>query len=177
MLNMWRDTAAGGPATAWASPTRPSQQATLAASPNQAPATATGLPGQSTLLQVAVQQPSSLQHHTPTTQQVQQHGNHPPAQHNNQMTGTVGGRGGSMGGANGNHPQQPSRSAEMNLMLAENLAESVLNHQNTTVPPHNNGASVNSKQITVAAVVAAGAGGGLEKSIGRLSLVSNVYVQ
>ena len=62
----------------------------------------------------------------------------------------------------------------MSLMLASNLAESVLNHQNNTNSQVSNSPSVTAKQIAAAAAVAAGSnvGSGLEKSMQRLSMVS-----
>ena len=62
----------------------------------------------------------------------------------------------------------------MSLMLAENLAESVLNHQNSTSGQVSNTPSVTAKQIAAVAAVAPGSnvGSGLEKSMQRLSMVS-----
>ena len=166
---MWRDSGASvDSSTAWASPPRPSQQ-TVVGQPNQGSGVSGGgpLPGQATLLQVAVQ-PSLQSVGGPHNNVGQQVANNPHQQHGNQTT--VGSRSSIV-----NNPQHTSsRSAEMSLMLAENLAESVLNHQNNTNGQAPNNPSVTAKQIAAAAAVAAGSNvpSGLEKSIQRLSMVS-----
>ena len=165
MLNMWRDAAAGGPSTAWTAPPRPSAQTAVGQS-NQGSGVSGGqMPGQATLLQVAVH-PSSLQSaggpHATVGQQAA--GQHTNQQHGNQTT---------VGSRPPHHTA--SRSTEMSLMLAENLAESVLNHQSTATSGQvNNGTAVTAKQFAAVAAVGAsgaGVGGGLEKSMGRLSMV------
>ena len=163
MLNMWRDSGTGGPsATAWGNPSRPSQQSAVGQQ-NQGGSGGGTIPSQSSLLQVAV--PPSLQTvGGPHVNLGQPAANNQQQQHTNQSA-AVGSRSNIV--SNPQHVSSRS-SAEMNLMLAENLAESVLNHQNNTSAQVNS--SVTAKQITAAA--GSNVGSGLEKSMQRLSMVS-----
>ena len=159
---MWRDSGTGGPsATAWGNPSIPSQQSAVGQQ-NQGVGGSSGgtIPSQSSLLQVAV--PPTLQTaggaHVNLGQQV---ANNQQQQHTNQSA-AVGNRNNIV-----NNPQHVSSrsSAEMSLMLAENLAESVLNHQNNTSSQVN--PSVTAKQKSAGSNV----GARLEKSLQRLSMV------
>ena len=167
---MWRDSGTGGPsATAWGNPSRPSVAQQVAQSTvgqqNQGGGGSGGgtIASQSSLLQVAV--PPTLQTAGgPHVNLGQQAANNQQQQHTNQSA-AVGSRNNIV--SNPQHISSRS-SAEMSLMLAENLAESVLNHQNTTSAQVN--PSVTAKQITAAA--GSNVGSGLEKSMQRLSMVS-----
>ena len=162
---MWRDSGAGGPsATAWGNPSRPSQQSAVVGQQSQSVGGASNggqIQNQSSLLQVAV--PPSLQSvgtgaHINLAQQAatNQQQNH---QNQSSTNGTI------RNNLPGNQSQHVSRSSEMSLMLAENLAESVLNHQN-------NGASqLNSSAKQINLNTGPNLGSGLEKSMQRLSMV------
>ena len=166
MLNMWRDSGAGGPsATAWGNPSRPSQQPSVVGQQNQVgggASTGGSMQNQSSLLQVAV--PPSLQSvgagahinlGNQATNNQQQHNQNQPSANGNNRNNLV------------SNPSQhvSSRSSEMSLMLAENLAESVLNHQS------NGGGQINSsaKQMNINA--GSNVSSGIEKSMQRLSMV------
>ena len=167
MLNMWRDTGAGGPSTtAWGNPSRPSQQSAVGQT-NQGGGASSGgaVPNQSSLLQVAV--PSPLQSvggpqanmgHQVSNAQQNQIGNQTMVANRSSML---------------NPQHATSRTSEMSLMLAENLAESVLNHQNNTNSQVSN---VAVKQLA-SGTGPSNAGSGIEKSMQRLSMVcSNAYL-
>ena len=166
MLNMWRDSSAGGPsATAWGNPSRPSQQTSVVGQPSQGGGSSTNggsMQNQSSLLQVAV--PPSLQSvgagaHINLGQQA---ANNSQQNHQNQ-TSTNGNSRNSLGSNQSQHAS--SRSSEMSLMLAENLAESVLNNQT------NGGSQMNSSTKQISMNVGPNSGSGLEKSMQRLTMV------
>ena len=162
---MWRDSGAAGPsATPWGNPSRPSQQSAVVGQQNQSVGGASNggqMQNQSSLLQVAV--PSSLQSvgtgaHINLAQQAATN-----LQQNHQNQSSTNGN--NRNNLPSNQSQHVSRSSEMSLMLAENLAESVLNHQN-------NGASqLNSSAKQINLNTGPNVGSGLEKSMQRLSMV------
>ena len=166
MLNMWRDSGAGGPsATAWGNPSRPSQQSSVVGQQNQGGGGSTNgghMQSQSSLLQVAV--PQSLQSvgtgsHINLGQQAAAN-----QQQNHQNQSSTNGN--NRNNLSNNQPQHASsRSSEMSLMLAENLAESVLSHQS------NGGSQMNSSAKQRTLNTGPNVGSGLEKSMQRLSMV------
>ena len=161
MLNMWRDSGSSGPsATAWGAPSRSSQQSAVG-QPNQVGVSGSGaIPSQASLLQVAV--PPSIQSVGSGT-----HVNLGQQTASNQQQQIVGSRNNIV-----NNPQHASsRTAEMSLILAENLAESVLNHQsNGTSNQVPGNSSVTAKQI--ASSTGPTVCSGLDKSMHRLSMGS-----